>query len=661
MGLHVITERLLGKASTLALSAAAMLGALSPATAQSVISSGIYSGGTTLSSKAFRQIFDCYAGVTVAHDGNRFSPGFSETAPTPDLLPMSCTSAATPVEGLYAAVGSGNGQRGFIANDPHELFRGNPSTAPAKIHRPSKTPPFVDRGNGNFGVYPYPRIDFGASDSPLSIIGDDILSTVSFAGFMPATNWQNARSIIAASSATATYNTSAFGEPIQAPVLQVPVAIAMNAHSPVYGATWNIQSALTPNTQAGGVIQLSAAQLCAIFSNTVNDWGDVTTLIPYLDRSGVQLLQHFYDDNTNGAITATSYVRGHLPIKVVYRVDSSGTSYILTNYLASVCPLLDPNGSYGYKKIFTGIGVNGGTTANLPSSKFRQLIVNIRAVKGMDVEDPYDFEDESERPFPRWIGAIGSAHAALKIGTGAARAGRIGYLSPDFTQPYATSITEAVLGIDMSAAAPLSASIQDENQRENGVYHPGQAGSFGSPQAFVPPTPDATQAAFSQLVAPAVATNYNDWNIYAQTYPQGITLAGVPVGGLSQIGLPINQGAYPISGATFIQLYSCYADPTGTRARTLKNWLAWYFGGSDPGLSPYSPSSSSAEYPGYDPNVSAIIRNNGFHPISGDWADAILATYVTPSNAGGAATAIAGYRTSGSQVDSCQGVIGGAR
>ncbi len=653
--------RLLGAASTLTLSAVAVLGALLPTGAlgwrSPAISSGIYGGGTTLSSQAFRQIFDCYAGKTVANDGHSFSSSFSTAVPSPGLLPTSCTSTPTPVEGLFAAVGSGNGQRGFIANDPHEFFRGNPTSAPARVSKPSKTPPFIDSGNANFGVYPYPHVDFGASDTPLNATA---LTTISFSGFAPTTNWEKAREITAASDATATYSTAVLGQPIQAPVLEVPVAIAVDVHNPAKGPTWNIQSALTPNTQPGGAIQLSTAQLCAIFSDTVKDWGDTATVIPYLDQNGVQQLQHFYDDNTNGSITPAAYVRGHLPIKVVYRVDESGASYILTNYLASACPLLDPNGAYGYKKIFTGVGIGGATAPNLPSSKFNRLIANIRAVKGLDVEDPEGFEYDSDRPSRHWSGAVGSAHAALKIGTDASHAGSIGYISPDFTQPYATTITETVGDGDESSAAPLSASIQDENQRENGVYHPGQAGSFGSPQNFVPPTPGTVDSAFSQLTAPTAATSYSDWNIYAQVYPAGATLAGASVAGLSQIGLPLYQSAYPISGATFVNLYSCYADPAGTRAAALTNWLAWYFGGSDQNLGPYSPSVSSAAYPGYDPDVSAIVRNNGFHELSADWADAILATYLTPSSAGGATTAIAAFQTSGSQVDGCQGVNGGA-
>ena len=264
--------RLLGASSTLTLSALAMLSALSPAGAQGPISSGIYSGGTTLSSRAFRQVFDCYAGTTVANDGNSFSPNFSAVAPSPGLLPASCTSVSTPIEGLFAAVGSGNGLRGFISNSPYEFFRGSSTAAPARLYKPSKTPPFIDSGNANFGAYPYPHVDFAASDTPINAAGVGALTTVSFSGFTPATNWQNAHGITAASSAMATYNAAVLGQPIQVPVLEVPVAIAVNVSNPVAGASWNIQSAQTPNSQAGGAIQLSTAQLCAVFSDTVTDW-----------------------------------------------------------------------------------------------------------------------------------------------------------------------------------------------------------------------------------------------------------------------------------------------------------------------------------------------------------------------------------------------------
>ncbi|WP_027580554.1 substrate-binding domain-containing protein [Bradyrhizobium sp. Ai1a-2] len=656
--------RLLGTTSLVVLSAAAMLGAQQPAAAQSTISTGIYGGGSMLSSLTLRQIFDCYAGTTVANDGQTFSPSFTTATPSPDLLPASCTQFSTAVEGLFAGVGSGNGQRAYIANDPRQLFRGNPKSTPALVKRPSLNPPFRDTANPNFSKYPYPQLDFTASDAPLASTN---LTTVSFGNFLPSTNWQNTPLIAAATRKTVSFNTASAGAPIQLPILEVPVAIAVNTSNPLSGVTWNNQSALTPNTQAGGAIQLSAAQLCAIFSATVTDWHDTSTLIPYLDKTGAQQLQHFYDDNTNGTVTPVAYTSGRLPIRVVYRSDESGTSFILTNYLANYCPLLDPTGTYNYKAIFTGVGIAKGgtvtTTANLPSSDFDNLLENIRAVKGdaeHDHRDSLAVEDDSERPDPRWISAEGSNHEALKIGTSRLLAGRIGYLSADYTQPYATTVSEEILGQTITAPAPLSASIQNQNQRVVGVYHPGQVVS-GRAQNFIPPTPTGAQAAFRSLNFPAPAVTYNDWNIYAQVYGPGTIFGGVPYGGLSIIANPQRVGAYPITGATFINVYSCYSDASGARVPALKNWLAWFFGGSQTGLPPYDPATSDAGAPGYDPNVAAIIRNNGLHELDPAWAASIQNQYILPGIDGGRPTAIAAYNASGNQIDGCQGATGGAK
>jgi ABC-type phosphate transport system substrate-binding protein len=657
--------RLLGTTSLVVLSAAACLGAVSTASAQSAISTGLYGGGSTLSSLALRQIFDCYAGTIVANDGNTFSSSFP--AGGPNILPTSCTLVSTSVEGLFAAVGSGNGQRAYIADDPRQLFRGSPTSAPAVVKKPSINPPFRDTANPNFNTYPYPRLDFAASDAPLASPLAS-LTTVSFGSFVPSTNWQNVFAITARTSTTASYNATGVGAPIQLPAMEVPVAIAVNTTNSASGVTWNVQSALSPTTQAGGAIQLSAAQLCAIFSATVTDWHDTSTLIPYLDLNGVQQFQHFYDDNTNGSLTPVAYTSARLPIKVVFRSDDAGASYILTNYLANLCPLLDPTGTYNYKKIFTGVGVPHGhsvtTTANLPSATFTNLIDNIEAVKGAtdhDHHEVFDVDNDDDRPDPHWISANGSNHEALKIGTDAVHAGRIGYLSADFTQPYATTVSEEISGTTLSAPAPLSASVQNETQRTLGVYHPGQTDVNGSPENFVAPTPGNVDQAFRGLTAPSVSGSYGAWNIYAQVYSPGTVVGGVTYDGLSVIGVPLRtQNDYPITGASFIDVYSCYSDASGTRVPALKNWLAWYVGGSLASLPAYNPATSTASNPGYDPDVALVIRNNGFHELSGAWANNVLRAYLKPSSVGGTASAIAAYNASGSQIDGCTGVTGGA-
>jgi len=662
-----LAARLRGAASVLAMSAAAVAASsvLQPAAAQTPISTGVYGGGTTLSSLLFRQMFDCYAGTLVGNDGLSFSPAFTTATPSPDLLPTTCTTKVVAVEGLFAAVGSGGGQRAFIANDPFQLFRGSPDHLPVRIRLPAINPPFIDSLNANFGTYPYPRVDFGASDAPLAPGGAASLTTVAFGSFTPSTSWQTATRITAATATTVTYTSGAYGAPIQIPALEVPVAIAVDVANPDHRTIWHIQSGLSPNTQAGGAIQLSTAQLCAIFSDEVTDWSDASTLIPYLDENGVQQLQHFYDDNTGNGLTATPYTTRRLPIQVVYQAGASGTTFILTNYLANTCPQLDPTGTYHYQAIFTGVGVPDGhntvsTVPNLPSTTFTTLIDNIEAVKRHDHHDRFDEDDDRDRPAESWIGVSGSGREAVTIGTDSRHAGHIGYLAADFTQPYAATVTETFEGATVTVPAPLSASIQDENQRINGVYHPGNSGSFGTPQTFVAPTPFNVDAAWASLNTPKTTWTYNDYNVYAQTYAAGAVSGGVTLAGLSQLGVPDGLGAYPIAGTTFLELYSCYADPAATRVPALKNFLAWYIGGSESSLRPYNPKTASAANPEYDTDVRAIIRNNGFSELNATYAAALLKAYVKPGISTGLSTAIAAYKTTGTQIDGCKGVATGA-
>jgi hypothetical protein len=84
----------------------------------------------------------------------------------------------------------------------------------------------------------------------------------------------------------------------------------------------------------------------------VTNWNDTTTVIPYANQNGVpfdndippnQLTQKFSDANISFVQTiGQAYSNVWLPITVVYQFDESGSTYILTNYLQAVCPLLDP-------------------------------------------------------------------------------------------------------------------------------------------------------------------------------------------------------------------------------------------------------------------------------------------------------------------------------
>jgi ABC-type phosphate transport system substrate-binding protein len=651
MNMQSSMSSLRGSVSVLALSAAALFATSAARPAMAQPTQGIYAGGSTLASEAFRQIFDCYAGTTVTGDGFSFSSSFSTASPTPGLLPSTCTSATVTtqgVQGLYAGVGSGNGVRGFVSNNPDEWYGGTintTSTAQAiATPFPAVQPPFVDTINTNFGTYPYPHIDIGLSDSPVSNVGTTASFTTVAFGFTPSTGWVNGtvsstQITLNSGSAVTTYTTSTYGKPIQVPAFEVNVAIAVNVNSP---SVLQINSQITSggNIVQGGAIQLTEGQLCAIFSGLVTDWHDTTTQIPYLDSTGTQHVVAFDYANlgNNGVTTPQPYANASLPITVVYRSDGSGTSFILTNYLHNVCPLLDPNNTFGYKSIFAPAA--GGTNKVLPSTSFADLVTNITNFRGSGIWNA------PTTTTPAWQPESGSGGVAATISDSAANAGFIGYVSADFTKPYASVVSGAGL---TNVDAPLEASLQDERLRINGVDTPDPASSS---LTFVAPTPAAANNAWNDtsLQLPTTTWTYADYNIYANTFVPGTTTTGtttttipviqggVDVSNLSVLPLTNQLGAYPLSGTTFLDMYSCYNG--STRVTNLRNFLTWFLNDLSNGG---------------DPDVAAVVQNAGFHPLPVSYSANIISEYLTTNKPGLISAAPAGRVTNG-----CTGVTGGA-
>uniref|UniRef100_Q07N74 PBP domain-containing protein n=1 Tax=Rhodopseudomonas palustris (strain BisA53) TaxID=316055 RepID=Q07N74_RHOP5 len=592
--------------SVLALSVAAVIGssAVQPAAAQKTGVNGIYGGGSSLVSLAMRQVMDCYKGTTLTGDGYSFDAAFTIAPPTPGKLPITTCTISSSVTGLYAAVGSGNGFRGFISNDPHQFNVAGTAT-------PATPPPFIDSASldTNFNTYPYPRIDFGASDSPLpNVVSPATLTTQAFT-FTPATDWfvgTTSTTVTTAAAGNATYQSASWGEPLQLPLIEAPVAIALN----VKGMT--INSGATPSgspttLDAGGAIQLTTAQLCAIFAGAVRDWGtsgtstpDSSTPIAWRDTAGnlSPTQQLFQDANVgNGVSTAAPYASGSLPITVVFRSDGSGTSYIVTNYLKSACTQLD-----------TGTGAGGNRYAmifnqsNLPSTSFSNLISNINAA--------FPLENRTAN----WIGANLSQGVAQAVdnegnSTGSTKNGRIGYVSSDFTQPYqlATNVP----------FTPLSASIQNEDQRAANIVLPDPNSGSGNPPTFVPPTPAGADAAYSVLTGsdiPDATSTWAQWNLYNKTYANGTTYAGVDLSGKSKLGIPADvatsgstAAAYPIVGSAYGAFYSCYnTSRDANRVNHLTGFLSWYYGADTTDMFGNVVLSTPA----------AILANNGFSALN---------------------------------------------
>ncbi|MBY6239910.1 substrate-binding domain-containing protein [Methylosinus sp. Sm6] len=612
--------------SLLALSTVALIAA-QPAHAAN---SGIFGGGSTLASLVMRQVGDCYLKKTVTGDGYTFSSSFNENTPTPGKLPNSCTTS--PILLLYGGVGSSAGLRGFVTNDPKQLFRGSVSTTTAAqtIQLPADPPKYLESaGPAPFNAYPYPSVDFGAGDSPLpsALVSTTGTASVFSYNVSPAANWQSAASITATradTTSTVAYDATKFGKPLQLPLFEAPVAVAVNVPSMgstgtrvLNGVKWTIKSQVSA-TGAGDRIQLSTAQVCAIFSGLVTNWNSTAT-IPYLKSNGTTGTESFAASNTWHAGAAapgtgggTPYANKSVPITVVYRSDGSGTSFIFGNYLRTVCPLLDPNNTYGYKTIFTA-GI-------VPDNSFQKLVDAVKA-QGRNIN---------------WIGASGSDAVALGIGNSISKYGRIGYLSNDFVVPYNPVTT----------TRPAAARLQNDYLRSAGVYHPGQSAS-GVAKNFIAPTPANADLAWASLaifgVTPSTSWTYNDYNVYTKAFPSPTYLPGsgskVNISGLSILPLAKAGGAYPVVGTAYAYFYSCYGagsvGSSATRVANLKSFLLWFYD---------------------DSRARKITLNNGFRPLASSWVQNIKAEYLQ----GATSTSITAYNAL-SKVNGCQGVTGGAK
>jgi len=618
MKMQSYARLLLTTTSVVALSAAAVLVA-QPAAAQHVpntVPNGFYAGGSTLASLSFRQMFDCFMQESVGFNNAPNSPpwdGYTFTTVTPispGQIPSNvCTTHL--VQGMYAGVGSGNGFRAYITNSPAQWYGGTltPTSAPAVVPTPNPAalPPFKDTNNTHFQTYPYAHIDMALSDSPLANTLA-ALTTVSIP-ITPTVNWgANVTVGSTGSQQTVSYDTTKYGPPIQMPAFEVGVAIPVNVNSALFQINSQIKQG--GNIVQGGAIQLTQAQICAIFSGMVTDWNSNTT-IPFRNATAQSAAPFYYANVGNGIATAQRYASASLPITITFRSDGSGTSFIITNYLKNVCPLLD-NGTGSYSAIFN--------QPNLPSTSFQNLINNIVAVRG---NGPWNGSAASGN----WTGQSGSGGVAGTISDSAANAGFIGYVSSDFTKPYASTIA----GPSGTVNAPYSAALQNEALRLGGGGTPSPSNSTSI--TFIAPTPAGINAAwFDPLLnaqIPNSSSTYADWDVYGKTYLTPTTRGGITYTNQSILATTNQAGAYPLAGTTYMAVYGCYANEA--RAANVRGFITWLYNnvmGSAP---------------------RQIAENNGFEIIPSGWITALKAAYV---NAG------APQQIHGSGVGQCVGVPG---
>ena len=135
---------------------------------------------------------------------------------------------------------------------------------------------------------------------------------------------------------------STAGAFIQIPLYVVPVALA---YEPVYAKnpitknnfTFNVANPVTVGNQTVGGLRLTKAAYCGIFNGYITNWNDSAIAeanYSALDKKKAPILVPLYDQTFDNA---TRWASEGAPIRLVGRLDGSGTTNIFTRHLAAVC------------------------------------------------------------------------------------------------------------------------------------------------------------------------------------------------------------------------------------------------------------------------------------------------------------------------------------
>lgn len=534
-------------------------------------------------------------------------------------IPTNCALEAdalqTNVQGKYIATGSGFGRQ-IWRNFRNDFVGG--ATATAGVFNP-------------FGTWD--RVQYAFSDSGVS------------------------------TSDLTTYNANAAtngGAAISFPLYLLPVAIA-------YSSTYGINAAGQPmvfNARGRGIapaggtpaaaIKLSKAAYCGIFNGTLTNWNHpaFTTL-----NSRTPLFDPVND-------TATRWNTDGAPIRLVGRLDRSGTTDVFTRHLAAVC---NPTSAPGVPELRSSTGrlLAAAVPAFTGENRFLQAAeslpynvstgIDFRSVRS---DTGYRVNNTSSTAFAGTTNSVSGDYfngtAILNIGTatsptsaagptsmptgnvgsgyflladGSSRVaqaitlapdyalngvllnGKVGYISADFVNP------------SVDALPGLSAATLQVGVSTTLYANPTATAARTALGTILPPQSD-TAGLYSpndtRLVRPTTGTT-----AVAATRANPIAWADVLYADTAQTLAAPNLG-YPMTGTTQIMLYTCY---NGTNREAMVSYLGWTLGqyrttGSGQPATNTVLSGVVAATPG-------VLFQNNIAVVPANWTRAIVNTFLS--------------------------------
>lgn len=429
----------------------------------------LHGAGASAVQNVLVQELNCIGGSNQLGVSSPNPNGSFTTIAEPTIGSFNCatTEVQPNFEGKYVATGSGFGRQAWRSNT-NQFFNAGTGTGTAGVHNP-----FVNiSGNPLWTHVQFAFSEGGASPSDIQA-------------------YKN----------TSTGAVTVGGAPIQFPKYVLPVAIVYNPIYATQGATnyrFNVTSPQMINGVNAGGLRLSRELYCKVFNGAVVNWNDPL----FTAANGGTSLRDAQDEIDNPGRWASQGV----PVRLVGRLDRSGTTDIFTRALSQQCGAFGTNNyttnaeALPYARVagapdFSGVRADtpyslgssaalSGTAPMIGNQYFDRATGTILSVSGGLPSNPAAGANGTGRYL---LGDGSSAIrdailAAADIGTGFKVNGKIGYIASDF-----------VAGSASANPALFAAALQQKPSVAPNSYHMPSAGNaqaaFGT--TILPPQSNA--------------------------------------------------------------------------------------------------------------------------------------------------------------------------
>jgi ABC-type phosphate transport system substrate-binding protein len=532
------TTKLLMGATALVSATAAIAGA-----ANAQVSTYLYGAGSSLVAPYLRQALDCYGAATplvikgtALNNPTYASPPVAYFDYLGKKTQQNCNPSAgqevnPAIQGDYESTGSGTGLKAYISHSP-STYVGD----------------FVPGSDPS----PYPAYTFAGSETAFSAAD---VTAYNNGGLDPTTG-------ITLGPAPAPFPTPAplYGPMIQVPLLIAPVTLAYSAEYGRYrtnsGSIHHYMFHINQPRSSGGLV-LDAATYCAIFNGQVTNWNQIPTSL----NGGVSL---------QAAQDASDGHSFSVPMVLVGRSDSSGTTSVFTRHMAAQCPLVISGTVYGDSTSTLPASLIAATwTKTNPNYGSGSGVTDVpgkfTVASGSDGVADYLYFDPNNLP---------SSTKGSEV-----LQGRIGYVGPDYVLPSVLNTGNNTFGLNTAS-----------------LMRPGTT-------TAIAPTAKVAALAYNGL-NPPTGTNKSAPDQWVQAASK-----------TAPIAIPTDISAYPIVGTSNFVGYTCYddTDRPGTSA-AVQNFFAWYW---------QSMTVNDA--------TKGILASAGLAPMPAAWKTAIRTEFFNPN------------------------------